>query len=153
MRRCTTHASTDPSYENSTIASTLNMPIWTVQRLSTQLNVSDEPLEVVGRKDTARKTRTKEFIEKIQAIIDETSQRSIRQIARDLVVSHTTMNACVKEDLKCRSYRNKTSQILTEKTKSLRLTKSVRPPSSSDLNLLDYFVGSYVENITNMISQ
>ena len=33
------------------------------------------------------------------------SQRAIRQIARDLGVSHTTVNACVKEDLKCRSYR------------------------------------------------
>ena len=34
--------------------------------------------------DTANKTRTKEFIEKVQAIIDETPQRPIRQIARDL---------------------------------------------------------------------
>ena len=50
------------------------------------------------------------------------------QIARDLGVSHTTVNACVKEDLKCRSYRRQTIQILTEKTKNLRLIKSVRPP-------------------------
>ena len=32
----------------------------------------------------------------------------------------------MKEDLKCRSYRRQTSQILTEKRKSLRLIKSVR---------------------------
>ena len=120
--------STDPSYDNRTIASTLKMQIRTVQRLRAQLNLSDYPLEVVERKDTARKTRTKEFIEKVQAIIDETPQRPIRQIARDLGVSHTTVNACVKEDLKCRSYRRPTSQILTEKTKNLRLIKSVRPP-------------------------
>ena len=104
------------------------------------------------RKDTARKTRTKEFIEKVQAIIDGTPQQPIRQIARDLGVSHTTVNACVKEDLKCRSYRRQTSQILTEKTKNLSLIQSVRPPSSPDLNPLDYFVWSYVENITNMTS-
>ena len=61
-------------------------------------------------------------------IIDETPQRSIRQIARDLGVSHTTVYACVKEDLKCRSYRRQTSQILTEKTKNLRLIKSFSPP-------------------------
>ena len=91
--------STDPSYDNRTIASTLKMQIQTVQRLRAQLNTSDNPLEVVERKDTARKTRTKEFIEKVQAIIDETPQRPIRQIARDLVISHTTVNACVKEDL------------------------------------------------------
>ena len=71
--------STDPSYDNKTIASTLKMQIRTVQRLRAQLNASDEPLEVVGQKpkaeDAARKTRIKEFIEKVQAIIDETPQR------------------------------------------------------------------------------
>ena len=60
--------STDPSYDNRTIASTLKMQIRTVQRLRAQLNASDDPLEVVEQKpkaeDTARKTRTKEFIEK-----------------------------------------------------------------------------------------
>ena len=110
--------STDPSYDSRTIASTLKMQIRTVQRLRAQLNASDDPLEVMERKDTARKTRTKEFIEKVQAIIDETSLRPIRQIARDLGVSHTTVYACVKEDLKCRSYRRQTSQILTERQRT-----------------------------------
>ena len=73
--------STDPSYNNSAIASTLKMQIPTVQRLRAQLNASEDPLEMVERKDTARKTRTKEFIEKVQAIIGETTQRPIRQIA------------------------------------------------------------------------
>ena len=98
------------------------------KRLRTQLNTSDDPLEVGERKDTLRKTRTKECIEKAQAIIDETLQRPIWQIARCLSVSHTTVNACVKEDLKYRPYRRQTSQILTEKTKNLRLIKCVRPP-------------------------
>ena len=132
-RRCTAvqfMLFTDPSYDNRTIASTLKMQIRTVQRFRAQLNTSDDPLEVVERKpkaeDTARETRTKELIKKVQAIIDETPQRSIRQIARDLGVSNTTVNACVKEDLKCKSYRRQTSQILTEKTKILRLIKSDR---------------------------
>ena len=71
--------STDLSYNNRTIATTLKMQIRMVQRLRAQLNASDDPLEVVERKpkaeNTARKTRTKEFIEKVQAIIDETPQR------------------------------------------------------------------------------
>ena len=121
---------TDPSYDNRIIASTLKMQIRTVQCLRAELNALDNPLEVVEQKtkaeDTARKTRTKEFIEKVQAIIDETPQWPIQQIARDLSISHTTVNAWVKEDLKCRSYRHQTSQILTEKTKNLRLIKSVR---------------------------
>ncbi len=62
------------------LQSTLKMKIRTVQRLRTELNASDDPLEVVERKpkaeDTARKTRTKEFIEKVQAIIDESPQWS-----------------------------------------------------------------------------
>ena len=70
--------STGPNYDNRTIASALQMQIRTVQRFRAQLNASDDPLEVVERKDTARKTRTKEFIEKVQAIIDETPQRPIR---------------------------------------------------------------------------
>ena len=84
--------STDPSYDNRTIASALKMQIRTVQRVRAQLNASDDPLEVVERKDTARKTRTKEFIEKVLAIIDENPQRPIRQIARDLGVSHITVH-------------------------------------------------------------
>ena len=42
--------STDPSYDNMIIASTLKMQIRTVQRLMAQLNASDDPLEVVERK-------------------------------------------------------------------------------------------------------
>ena len=86
--------STDPSYDNRAIVSTLKMVIRTVQRLRAHFNASDEPLEVVKRKYT----------------------------------------------------------VLTEKTKNLRLIKSFRPPSSPDLNPLDYFVWSYVKNITNMTS-
>ena len=81
-QRCATvqhMLSTNPSYDNRTIASTLKMQIRTIQRLRALLNESDDPLEVVERnpkaEDTARKTQTKEFIEKVQAIIDETPQR------------------------------------------------------------------------------
>ena len=45
--------STDPSYDNRTIASTLKMQIRTVRRLRAQLNASDDPLEVVERKATS----------------------------------------------------------------------------------------------------
>ena len=52
--------STNPSYDNRIIASTLKMQIRTGQCLRAQLNASCNPLEVVERKpkaeDTARKT-------------------------------------------------------------------------------------------------
>ena len=111
-RRCTAvqlMLSTDPSYDNRTIASILKMQIRMVQYLRVQLIASDESLEVVEWKDTTRKTQTKEFIGKVQAIIDETPQQPIWQIARNLGISHTTVNACVKENLKCRSYGRQTS--------------------------------------------
>ena len=152
MGCCTTMLSNNPSYDNRTIASTLKMQIRTVQRLRAQLNASYDPLEVVEWKDTARNSRTKEFIGKVLAIIDETPQRHIRQIARDLGVSHTTVKASVKEGLNCRSYIRQTSQILTEKTKNFRLINSVRPHLLSRPNPLDCFVWSYVENITNITS-
>ena len=41
--------STDPSYDNRTIASNVKMQIRTVQRLKAQLNASDDPLKVVDR--------------------------------------------------------------------------------------------------------
>ena len=53
VRRCAAvqHIlSTDPSYDNKTIASTLKMQTRTVQRLRAQLNTSDDTLEVVERK-------------------------------------------------------------------------------------------------------
>ena len=66
--------SADPSYENRTTVSTLKMQIRMVQRFRAKLNAPDDPLEVVDQEpkaeDTARKTWTKEFIEKVQAIID-----------------------------------------------------------------------------------
>ena len=45
--------STDLSYDNRTIASTLKMQIRTVQRLRAQVNASDDPLEVEERKATS----------------------------------------------------------------------------------------------------
>ena len=55
-RRCTAVQlmhSIDPSYDNRTIASTIKMQIRTVQQLRAQLNTSDNPLEVMGRKATS----------------------------------------------------------------------------------------------------
>ena len=48
--------STDPSYDNRTIASTLKMQIRTVERLRAQLNASDNPLEVMERRFQVRAT-------------------------------------------------------------------------------------------------
>ena len=140
--------STDPSYDNRTIARTLKMQIRTVQRLRAQLNASDDPLEVVGLKpkaeDTARKTQTKEFIEKVQAIIDETP--------RGVVIPWCNLVAggrfwVWKQD-SAPAHKSKETQAWLQKECYDFVPFSHRPPSSSDLNPLDYFVWSYVENNT-----
>ena len=152
MRRCTTHAlyrsklwkqdhCQHPQNANPD-GSTLE---GTAQRIG-------RPFGGGGAEGHRQEDPDQGFLEKVLAIIDETTQRPIRQIARDLGVSHTTANTCGKEDLKCRSYRRQTSQILTEKTKNIRLIKPVRPHFSPDLNPLDYFVWSYVEKIAKMTS-
>ena len=63
-QRCATvqhMLSTDPSYDNMTIASTIKMQIRTVQRLRAQLNAADDPLEVVSSEGHIMPPRIFEF--------------------------------------------------------------------------------------------
>ena len=144
--------STDPSYDNRSITSTLKMQTRTVQRLGAQLNASDDPLEVVERKpkaeDTTRKTRTKGFIEKVQAGIVETPQR----YGDPLVPPGGRWQTLgVAAGLGGGPQVQRDPALAFEGV--LRLCTLLSLASSSpNLNLLDYFVWSYVENISNMTS-
>ena len=141
--------STDPSYDNKTINSTLNVANPDGSTLEGTAQSIGRPFGGGGAEGYRQKDPD-QWVYREGPIIDETPQPPNRQIAKNLGISHTTVNACVKEDLTCRSYRRQTSQILSEKTKNLRLIKSIRPP---DLNPLDVFIWIYVENITNMTSR
>ena len=61
--------STDPSYDNRTIASTLKMQIRTVQRLRAQLNASDDPLEVVDERPYHATSYLRSRLESQQQIV------------------------------------------------------------------------------------
>ena len=144
-RRCTAVQlmhSTDSSYDNRTTACTLRMQIWTVQSLRTQLNSSEDALEVVERKpkaeDTTRKTRTKEFIERVLAIIDDISQRC----GDPLVQSGGRWQTMgVAAGLGAGQQVQSDPALASEGV--LRLCTLLSwPPSSPDLNPLDYFVWS-----------
>ena len=126
------------------------MQIRPVQRLRAQLHTSDDLLEVVERKpkaeDTTRKTQTKDFIEKVQAIIDETPQRC----GDPLVQSGgrwQTLGVAVGLGAGWQVQRD--PGLASEGVIGLFTLLSL-PPFSLDLNPLDYFVWSYVENITNI---
>ena len=113
--------STDTSYDNRTIASTLKIQIRTVQRLRAQLNAPDSGAEWHHQEDPDQGVHRKGP--------GNHWWNSPAAYSADCL-RFRRLNACVKEDLKCRPYRCQTSQILTEKTKNFRLIKSVRPPSS-----------------------
>ena len=136
--------STDPSYDNRTIASTLKMQIWMVQHLVN--------LEVVERmpkaEDTTRKDTTKEFIEKVQTIIDETPQWHGDPLVQS---GGQRQTLGVAAGLSAGPQVPRDPGLASEGVLRLCTLLSLTP-SFPDLNPLDYFVWSYVENITNMTS-
>ena len=133
--------STDRSFDNRTIASTLEMQIRTVQRLRAQLNASDDPLEVVEPKATScLKVNTKVCLD----------------VLRSVVISWCNQVAggrpWVRQQDSVPTHKSKETQAWLQKECYDFEPFSHWPPSSPDLNPLDYFVWSYVENITNMTS-
>ena len=121
------------------------MQIRMVQHLRAQLNASDDPLEVVEWKpkaeDTTRKTWTKEFIEEVQAIIDDRLVQSGGRWQTLGMAAGLGTGPQVQRD----------PGLASEGVLRLCTLLSLAPVFP-DLNLLDYFVWSYVENITNMTS-
>ena len=144
--------STDPSYENRTIASTLKMQIWIatnnkdVPRVrKTKFPATVMDFGVVSSEghimpphifEVGLKVNTKVYLDVLKRVVipwcnQVTGDRpwvwqQDPQVQRDPgLASEGVLRLCTL----------------------LSLT-----PSSPDLNLLDYFVSSYVENITNMTS-
>ena len=70
--------------------------------------------------------RTPEFVQRVQNIIDESPQKSMRSIAKDLNVSEATIRRTCHEDLRYKSYVMKRGQFISETTKENRLVRSKR---------------------------
>ena len=148
--------STDPSYDNSTIASTLKMQIWTVQCLRAQLNASDD------RSDSYRYGLWCGF--------KWGSHHSTSHLRSRLESQHQSVPGCDEEcgdPLVQSSGRWQTLGVVAGLGASPQVQRDPGlaseglwrlctllslAPSSPDLNPLDCFVWSYVENITNMTS-
>ena len=79
MRRCTTHA----LYRSK---------LWQQDLCQNPQNTNPDGSTLEG--GGAEEHHQEDPYQKVLAIIDETPQRPIQQIARDLGVSHTTVNAC-----------------------------------------------------------
>jgi hypothetical protein len=86
--------------------------------------------EVLERKpkdqDDARKTRTKEWIKRLQDLIDIDPTRSASYLAEKMGCGTTTIKAAIKEDLQSRAYRRRTGQFLSQKLMDRRLLKCTK---------------------------
>jgi len=77
-------------------------------------------------KEDTRKTRDADFIAKVQEMIDEDPTKSTRRMSEELNTSKWTINQTIREDLKCKSHRLQTGQMLTEATRGRKVLKCTR---------------------------
>ena len=153
-RRCAAiQLSTDPSYGNRTIASTLKMQIWiatnnrdVLRVFKTKFPVTAMVFGVVSSEghiipphvfEVDLKISTKVYLDVLKSMVIPWCN----QVAggRPWVWQHGSASA----------HKSKETQAWLQKE---CYDFFHWPPSSPDLNPLDYFVWSYVENITNMTS-
>ena len=154
MRRCTTLCtlSIDPSYDNRTIASTLKMQIWIATNnrdvssvMKTKFPATVMAFGVVSSDsqimpphifEFSLKVNTKVYLDVLKTVVQSDGQWQTLGVAAGLGAGPQ-----VQRD----------PGLSSEGV--LRLcTLFPLVPSSPDLNPLDYFVWSYVENINNMTS-
>ena len=148
--------STNPSYDNRTIASTLKMQIWIA----------------TNNRDVPRVMKTK-FLAKVMVFGEVSSEGHIMpphifkvglkvntkvylDVLKSVVIPWCNQVAggrpWVWQRDSAPAHKSKETQAWLQKECYDFVPFSHWLPSSPNLNLLDYFVWSYVENITNMTS-
>ena len=157
-RRCATvqlMLSTDPSYDNRTIASTLKMQIWIAMnnrdmpRVMKKFPAMLMVFGVVSSKghimpphifEVGLKVNTKEYLDVLKSVVIPWCN----QVAGG--------RPWVWQQDSAPAHKSKETQAWLQKECYDFVLFSHWPHSSSDLNPLDYYVWSYVENITNITS-
>ena len=144
--------STDPSYDNTTIASTLKMQIRTVQRLRARLNASDDHSDGYGyglwcgfkwgphHATSHLRSRLESQHQSVPGCAEECGDPLVQSGGRWQTLG-------VAAGLGAGPQVQRVPVLASEGVLRLSTLLSLPPPS---LNPLDYFVWSYVENITNM---
>ena len=157
--KCTTvqlMLSTDPSYDNRTIDSTLKIQIWIATNnrdvprvMKTKFPTTVMVFGVVSSEghiippiffEVGLKVNTKVYLDVLTSMVIPWCN----QVAGGRL--------WVWQQDSEPAYESKETQAWLQKECYDFAPFSHWPPSSPDLNLLDYFVWSYVENITNMTS-
>ena len=148
--------STDPSYDNRTIASTLRIRIWiatnnrSVSRvMKTKFPATVMVFGVVSREghikppyifEVGLKVNTKVYLDVLKSVVIPWCN----QVACG--------RPCVWQQDSVPVHKSKETQAWLQKECYDIVPFTHCPPSSPDLKPLDYFVWSYVEKITNMTS-
>ena len=154
-RRCTAVqlvVSTDPSYDNRTIASILKMQIWIATNnrdmprvMKTKFPATIMVFGVVSSEGhimpphifkVGLKVNTKVYLDMLKSV----------------VILWCNQVASVAAGLGTGPQVQRDPGLASEGVLRLCTLHSLAPPSSPDLNPLDYFVWSYIKNITNMTS-
>ena len=148
--------STDPSYDNRTIASTLKMQIWIAMNnrdlprvMKTKFPATIMVFGVVSSEgrimpphifEIGLKVNTKEYLNVLRSVLipwcNQVAGGRPWEWQQDSAPAH----------------KSKETQAWLQKECYDFVPFSHWPTSSPDLNPLDYFVWSFVENITNMTS-
>lgn len=107
---------------------------WNIYSVKDICKRVDERGSAINRKQGSgrRKTvRTEENIEHVSDLICSQENRpgtskSLRQIAKDLKISHQSVHRIAKKDLKLTSFRRVPAQVLSDATKTKRLERARR---------------------------
>jgi len=115
---------------NVAISRALGIPEMTISHIRKALKETRDVSAVLERKtkakEDARKTRDADFIAKVQEKIDEDPTKSMRCMSEELNTSKWTINQTIREDLKFKSHRLQTGQMLTEATRGRKVLKCTR---------------------------
>ena len=149
--------STDQSYDNRTIASTLKMQIWiaTNNRDVPRVMKTKFPATVMvfGVLSSEGHIMPPHIFEVGLKINTKVYQDVLKNVMIPKCNQAAGGRPWVWQQDSAPAHKSKETQAWLQKECFDFVPFSHWPPSSSDLNPLDYFVWSYVENIINMTSQ
>ena len=101
--------------------------VWELRKM---LKETKDPRATVTRvardPKSSRTVRKPEFVAEVTAIFEENPGISMNEVARQKRCNPQVIQNIVKDDMRCKSYKLKTGQLLTEKAKNARLVKGTK---------------------------
>ncbi|QQP52258.1 Uncharacterized protein FKW44_004355 [Caligus rogercresseyi] len=133
-RRCTVFqifCIKDNTISNTQVSELLGIDRRRDAELRQQLKDTRDPrLQALQQRPQAR---TPDFIRRVSDIFEHDPNRSIKDVAKELNVSHVTLLACVNEDLRCHNHKLKRhTNRLAHNTKDALINSIVKQARKLD---------------------